>query len=108
VAYTAPTTDASGQTWANLQSRGFSGHAKALLAAQTTNAPSFTATQLAGMMLDANKADLAIERAQNVIDNYTTGKADKASTKTYLFDLQQVFAALAATCGEAGVLVDAN
>jgi hypothetical protein len=100
--------DASAQTWAQLQSRGFSGHVKALVAALSTNPATFAANQALGMLLDANKADLPIERARNLVDNYTSGKSDKASTKLALYDIQLVFASLAAATGEMAVLVDAN
>jgi hypothetical protein len=108
MAYTAPTYDASGQTFAQLKTRGFSGHVKALTAAMTTQTPTFDANQNLGLLLDSNKADKALERARNVVDNYLNGASDKTSAKTQIFDLQLAFGSIAAALGEIGVLVDAN
>jgi hypothetical protein len=108
VAYTAPTYDASGQTFAQLKTRGLSGHVKALTAAMTTQTPTFDANQNVGMLLNPNMADKVVERARNIVDNYLTGVSDKASTKTEIFDLQLAFGSIAAALGEIGVLVDAN
>lgn len=108
MAYTPPTFDASGQTWAQLKTRGFSGHAKALAAAMTTQTPTADANQQLGMLLESNKADKVIERCRNVVDNYLNGYSDKTSAKNQIFDLQLSVGVLQAALGEIGVLIDAN
>lgn len=108
MAYTAPVYDASGQTFAQLKTRGFSGHVRSLVTALSTQTATFDANQNLGLLLESNKSDQIVERARNVVDNYTSGKSDKASAKTQIFDLQLAFGSIAAALGEIGTLVDAN
>jgi hypothetical protein len=108
LAYTAPVIDASGQTFAQLKTRGFVGHVNALVAALTTNPPTFDGKQNVGMLISPQSPDKMLMRARNVVDNYITGQSDKASAKQEIFDLQLAFASIASSLGEIGVLVDAN
>lgn len=108
MAYTPPTMDASSQTWANLQARGFHGYVYSYLAALTTQTPTANASQATKQLLHMNQAFRPVERAKNIVDNYINGKSSKTAAKTDIFDLQLAVGCLYTALGEIGVLVDAN
>lgn len=108
MSYTAPSVDASNQTFANLQSLGFSGFLNGLIAAQD---PAMTAkaVELTHQLGQLNQASLPFERARQLVDSYLHGDpVSIADLKTEIFDLQYAYAAVHKTLGEIGVLVDAN
>lgn len=113
MAYTPPTFDASGQTWAQLLTLGFSGFVKNYVAALSSQVPTFDANQAVGELLATNQAHRQIERARNVVDNYMNmtaaqKTANKTTIKTEIFDLQLAFGSISTALGEIGVLVEAN
>lgn len=108
MSYTAPSVDASSEAFADLKSDGFKGHVLKLVAAQD---PAMTATAVAlvHQLLSVNQAALPAERATQIVDGYLHGDPVLiTSLKTEVFDLQYAYAAIAATLGEIGTLVDAN
>ncbi len=108
MAYTAPSVDASSQTFANLQANGFSGFLAGLVGAQSP-AMSADATRLTEQLLHPNQAMFPAVRANQIVDSYLHGEpVSITSLKTEIFDLQYAFAAVATALGEIGVLVDAN
>lgn len=109
MAYTAPVFDASGQTFAQLKTRGFAGHVTSYVAALTSETPSFNAKELTARLVQAQyQAGLVIEKCRNVVDGYTNGTVPKADAKTAIYDLQLAFGSIATSLGEIGVLIDAN
>lgn len=108
MAYTAPTFDASAQTWAQLKTLGFSGYVTNYMAALTSETPDADANLYRGMLKHPNTCFLVMERAKNIVDNYLNGASDKTSAKNQIYDLQLVFGSIATALGEIGVLVDAN
>jgi hypothetical protein len=107
VAYTPPVIDPSGQSFGQLKTHGFTGHVRTLVGGLTTNPASQAAKVRVDLLLSTN-AHEPIERARYLVDNYLTGKADKASTLTALYDLHLACASLAAGIGEIATLIDAN
>lgn len=108
MSYTAPSVDASSQTFADLQSKGLSGMVDGLIAAQD---PAMTAAAVSytHQLLTINQASLVAERAKQLVDSYLHGDPVLIATlKTEIFDLQYAFAVIHKTLGEIGVLVDAN
>ena len=109
MAYTAPVIDASGQTLANLEVRGFDGHVQSLVASLTTNAATAAEITLVDQLLSKIQCGGVVERARNVVDAYIGGEAVSITAfKAEIFDLQLAFAAIAGALGEIGTLIDAN
>ena len=99
----------SAQTWAKLGTRGFQGFVTSYTAALTSETPTATANELVGRLVASQTgATQVIERARTVVDNYLNSKASKASTLTYIYDLQLAFGSISTALAEIGVLVDAN
>ena len=108
MSYTAPTYDASGQTSAQLQTRGFVAHVRTLVSSLTTETPTAEANQLVNQLLESTQALWPLARAADVVDNYTNGQSDKTNAKAQIYNLQLAYGCVAAALGEIGVLIDAN
>jgi len=106
MAYAAPTVAASSLTWAQLQANGASGFCKAALATQSS-VPA-KATELMGMLFDANKSAAVFERLRNLVDANLAGKSTDALTDTALLDYGWVFGQLSTAITEMAALIDAN
>lgn len=108
MAYSDPSVDASGQSFADLQSKGFAGYLAGLVAAQDP-AMSATAKQLTDQLLQPNQSQFPAGRAKEIIDSFLHGDPVLvASLETEIFDLHYAFLAVATALGEIGDLVDAN
>ena len=101
--------DASGQTLANLQARGYPGYVQTLVASNTTNAATAAEKTLANLLLDHEKASNVSARIHSVVQSYLDGKPVANGTLlAEIFDLQYAFAAHSAALGEIGTIMAAH
>lgn len=108
MAYSPVTVDASTQTFANLQSKGFHGILNGVIAAQSP-AANARATYFANALITPGQAILPLDAATNAVDAYLHGDpVSIAAVEQVLVDIQYAFGLVAQTLQEVGTLVDAN
>lgn len=106
MAYSAPSLSSSSQTFAQLQSRGFSGILDGVITANSLTA--FQAS-LARSLFIAAQAQSTGARLREVVDNFISGCPTAISEfDTELVDIAKAFAAVLQAINEIGALVDAN